>query len=95
MNILKTIWNLPTRVWLVGLVVISYAVYEPEPAKVVEAKETTKIVKAHPKPWELTDAYKICYGQLTKIHKANGLHKRDRVQSIKIKETMCKAQAGH
>tara|TARA_Y100000294_G_scaffold164644_1_gene171558 strand:+ start:336 stop:563 length:228 start_codon:yes stop_codon:yes gene_type:complete len=37
--------------------------------------------------------YKICYGEMTKAHKARGLHKSNRVLSIKIKETVCEAYA--
>ena len=37
--------------------------------------------------------YAICYGQMTKAHKARGLHKSNRVLSIKIKETVCKSYA--
>ena len=37
--------------------------------------------------------YLICYGQMTKAHKARGFHQRNRVASIKVKETVCKAYA--
>ena len=37
--------------------------------------------------------YAICYGQMTKAHKARGLHESNRPLSIKIKETVCKAYA--
>ena len=37
--------------------------------------------------------YAVCYGQMTKAHKARGLHKSNRPLSIKIKETVCKACA--
>ena len=37
--------------------------------------------------------YAICYGQMTNAHKARGLHKSNRVLSIKIKETVCKSYA--
>ena len=37
--------------------------------------------------------YAICYGQMTNAHKARGLHESNRVLSIKIKETVCKAYA--
>ena len=39
MNILKTIWNLPTKVWVFGFVVVAYAVYETPEVKVAEVKE--------------------------------------------------------
>ena len=55
----------------------------------------TATANAESKPWEQTTKYKICYGKLTEVHKKNGLHDRNRMQSIKIKETMCKAQAGY
>ena len=37
--------------------------------------------------------YLICYGQMTKAHKARGFHQRNRAASIKVKETVCKAFA--
>ena len=37
--------------------------------------------------------YLICYGEMTKAHKARGFHQRNRVASIKVKETVCKAYA--
>lgn len=37
--------------------------------------------------------YVICYGEMTKAHKARGFHQRNRVASIKVKETVCKAYA--
>ena len=35
----------------------------------------------------------ICYGEMTKAHKARGFHQKNRVTSIKVKETICKAYA--
>ena len=40
--------------------------------------------------WESTDKYLLCYDKMTKAHKANGLHKRNRQASIKIKKDICK-----
>jgi len=40
-----------------------------------------------------SNKYTVCYGEMTKAHKARGLHKSDRVKSINIKETMCEAFA--
>jgi len=40
--------------------------------------------------WEYTDKYLLCYDRLTKGHKANGLHDRNRQASIKIKKDVCK-----
>ena len=37
--------------------------------------------------------YFKCYGQMTKAHKARGLHESNRALSIKIKETICKSYA--
>tara|TARA_B100000959_G_scaffold17075_1_gene16556 strand:- start:1772 stop:2005 length:234 start_codon:yes stop_codon:yes gene_type:complete len=37
--------------------------------------------------------YLICYGEMTKAHKARGFHQRNRLMSIKVKETVCKAYA--
>lgn len=37
--------------------------------------------------------YLICYGKMTKAHKARGYHQSNRSQSIKVKETVCKAYA--
>jgi len=37
--------------------------------------------------------YLICYGQMTKAHKARGFHQRNRSASILVKETVCKAYA--
>jgi len=34
-----------------------------------------------------------CYGEITKAHKARGLHESNRELSIRIKETVCKAYA--
>lgn len=39
------------------------------------------------------DKYAICYGKMTKAHKARGFHQRNRSMSIKVKETVCKAYA--
>lgn len=93
MNIIKTIWNLPKTVWVLAFVAIAYGTYEPEPVKVVETQE--KVVYVDTTPWTKTEAYQRCYAELTIAHKSNGLHDKNRMQSIKIKETMCKAQAGY
>ena len=37
--------------------------------------------------------YFICYGQMTKAHKARGFHQRNRAMSVKVKEEMCKLYA--
>ena len=37
--------------------------------------------------------YLVCYGEMTKAHKARGFHDRNRLASIKVKETICKAYA--
>ena len=37
--------------------------------------------------------YAICYGKMTKAHKARGFHQSNRSQSILVKETVCKAYA--
>ena len=37
--------------------------------------------------------YAICYGEMTKAHKARGFHQSNRSQSILVKETVCKAYA--
>ena len=37
--------------------------------------------------------YLICYGEMTKAHKARGFHQKQRAISIKVKETVCKAYA--
>ena len=37
--------------------------------------------------------YVICYGKMTKAHKARGFHQSNRSQSILVKETVCKAYA--
>ena len=37
--------------------------------------------------------YTICYGEMTRAHKKRGFHQRNRVASIKVKETVCKAYA--
>ena len=37
--------------------------------------------------------YLICYGEMTKAHKARGFHQKNRAVSIKVKETVCKAYA--
>ena len=33
--------------------------------------------------------YAICYGQMTKAHKARGFHQNNRSMSIKVKEEIC------
>ena len=35
--------------------------------------------------------YKICYGQMTKVHKRTGMHENNREGSIEAKETICGA----
>ena len=37
--------------------------------------------------------YLICYGEMTRAHKARGFHQKQRMMSIQIKETVCKAYA--
>jgi hypothetical protein len=37
--------------------------------------------------------YAICYGEMTKAHKARGFHQSNRSASIAVKETVCKAYA--
>jgi hypothetical protein len=37
--------------------------------------------------------YAICYGEMTKAHKARGFHQSNRSTSIEVKETLCKAYA--
>ena len=37
--------------------------------------------------------YAICYGEMTKAHKARGFHQSNRSASILVKETVCKAYA--
>ena len=37
--------------------------------------------------------YAKCYGEMTKAHKARGLHQSNRSMSIEIKETVCKSFA--
>ena len=59
-------------------------------------ESTKKVTTSKSKPdrwWEKTDKYKICYGNITAAHKANGLHDRNRTLSIKVKEEMCKITA--
>ena len=41
----------------------------------------------------LADKYFICYGEMTKAHKARGFHQSNRSASIAVKETVCKAYA--
>ena len=37
--------------------------------------------------------YLICYGEMTKAHKARGFHQSNRSASITVKETVCEAYA--
>ena len=37
--------------------------------------------------------YAICYGEMTRAHKARGFHQSNRLTSIKVKETICTAYA--
>jgi hypothetical protein len=67
-----------------------------EQVKKTSSNSDTSKVKNESKPdrwWEKTDKYKICYGNVTAAHKANGLHDRNRTLSIKVKEEMCKIAA--
>ena len=89
MNIIKTIWNLPKTVWVIGFVVLAYAVYEPEPVKTVEADDV-KVVKTITPAYLSDPLYKKCYDKVTLAHKENGLHDRNRKMSIQIKEEICK-----
>ena len=65
--------------------------YDAEVAKRIEKLQNSK--SKQDKWWEKTDKYKICYGNITAAHKANGLHDRNRTLSIKVKEEMCKITA--
>jgi len=65
--------------------------YDAELAKRLEKLQNSK--SKQDKWWEKTDKYKICYGNITAAHKANGLHDRNRTLSIKVKEEMCKITA--
>ena len=65
--------------------------YDAEVAKRIEKLQNSK--SKQDKWWEKTDKYKICYGNVTAAHKANGLHDRNRTLSIKVKEEMCKIAA--
>ena len=38
-----------------------------------------------------SNKYTICYGKMTKAHKARGFHDSNRVASINVKETVCAA----
>ena len=58
------------------------------------AESTTVVVsEASKAEKELEDyrnnRYSECYGNVTLAHKRNGLHERNRAQSIKIKEQIC------
>tara|TARA_B110000967_G_scaffold65611_1_gene67745 strand:- start:12 stop:422 length:411 start_codon:yes stop_codon:yes gene_type:complete len=65
--------------------------YDAEVAKRIEKLQNSK--SKQDKWWEKTDKYKICYGNVTAAHKANGLHTRDRDKSIEIKKQLCKIAA--
>ena len=65
--------------------------YDAELAKRLEKLQNSK--SKQDKWWEKTDKYKICYGNITAAHKANGLHDRNRTLSIKVKKEMCKIAA--
>ena len=39
------------------------------------------------------DKYAKCYGEMTKAHQARGFEQRNRLASIKVKETVCKLYA--
>jgi hypothetical protein len=58
-----------------------------------EVKTTPVKPSETDKWWELTDKYAICYGNVTKAHKVNGLHERNRSLSVQIKEEICKIAA--
>ena len=67
----------------------------PEEEKVNEKIKIEKkiIKKSEPVEWYDEKKYAICYGEMTKAHKKRGFHDSNRVQSIKVKETVCKAFA--
>ena len=54
---------------------------------------TTNTKKSSSVEWYDENKYAICYGEMTKAHKKRGYHDSNRVQSIKVKETVCKAFA--
>ncbi len=63
-------------------------------ACVGENENTNNDTKSEPdKWWERTDKYEFCYGKITAAHKANGLHKRNRLKSIEVKKALCKIAA--
>jgi len=59
----------------------------------VESTKSLKVESSSTKWWERTDKYAICYGNVTRAHKANGLHDRNRALSVKMKEEICKIAA--
>ena len=77
------------------LIAVIYGTQDKEEEKVNEKIKIEKkiIKKSEPVEWYDEDKYAICYGQMTKAHKKRGFHDSNRVQSIKVKETVCKAFA--
>lgn len=84
-------------VFLIILIVIFSENKEKKSIEVPDNKsETNTYNNNDTKPdkwWENTDKYAICYSRVTAVHKANGLHERNRVKSIQIKEELCKIAA--
>ena len=77
------------------LIAVIYGTQDKEEKKVNEKIKIEKkiIKKSEPVEWYDEKKYAICYGEMTKAHKKRGYHDSNRVQSIKVKETVCKAFA--
>ena len=99
---LKFIWNFIK--WFVicsilFIIAVMLFVDLPDSKKSTTVKKTVtsqptvaKVVKADTS-YKSSDKYAICYHNVTEAHKASGLHDRNRSQSIKIKEELCKIAA--
>ena len=70
------------------MIAIAVGVIAYDKSKIVSDNKPTKIVRENAVD-PTSDKYYQCYGALTQRHKASGLHDRNRVVSIKIKEEVC------
>ena len=87
------------RIFLIILVIGAiYGIFNPDDEKSSSTKSSssTNTSTPTPKPSKYgeigdNDKYLICYGDMTKLYKANGLQKSNRSASIEAKETICRA----
>ena len=87
--------------WLLLFLIFFYFFFGGDDKENIKEKENIKIennskknnTNSSSEEWYDENKYAICYGQMTKAHKKRGFHDSNRAQSIKVKETVCKAFA--